>query len=290
MSYIIWYPPNGDAPITVNQGQQFTMPASSGFDTTLTTPQTIQSPGQIGETLIDQTTGMRVLPMTWAMQGATHREFMALREQLVRAMLPVLDDSGAPVLGRLEFYRDGLTPVMLSAVPRNSPQITMRGPQAGLADIELVAPDPHWSELLDRFVRLESSGGFTFPLSFPFSMYSYNTQMDIFNPGHVAVPILARLYGGCTTPRLRLVTKNKVLEVTGSVAAGTYVEIDTAFGQKKAALVDSAGNRTNITGRVNLARGDFWQLPPGLSTIRFEADVNVSGIAVVFWRPRFVGV
>jgi hypothetical protein len=110
------------------------------------------------------------------------------------------------------------------------------------------------------------------------------------NDGDVDAPVTARLYGDVTTARIRNLTTGEELEITGHIAAGEYVEVSTAFGDKRVELVVIAtGVRTAVMDRINLAKPDFWSLRPGLNLVTFEADVNVSGRAELYWRQRQSG-
>ena len=66
--------------------------------------------------------------------------------------------------------------------------------------------------------------------------------------------------------------------------------MSTAFGDKRVELVVIAtGARAPVMDRINLAKPDFWSLRPGLNVVTFEADVNVSGRAELYWRQRQSG-
>jgi hypothetical protein len=54
-------------------------------------------------------------------------------------------------------------------------------------------------------------------------------------------------------------------------------------------VVIATGARTAVMDRINLAKPDFWALRPGLNVVTFEADVNVSGRAELYWRQRQSG-
>ena len=51
----------------------------------------------------------------------------------------------------------------------------------------------------------------------------------------------------------------------------------------------ATGARVPAMDRINLAKPDFWSLRPGLNLVTFEADVNVSGRAELYWRQRQSG-
>jgi hypothetical protein len=157
-------------------------------------------------------------------------------------------------------------------------------------DIEWLAPEPYWRAVADIQVLFTGAGGFGFAVTFPLEMTSNNVQVEIANDGDVDAPVTARLYGDATTTRIRNLTTGEELEITGHIAAGEYVEVSTAFGDKRVELVViGTGVRTPAMDRINLAKPDFWSLRPGLNLVTFEADVNVSGRAELYWRQRQSG-
>jgi hypothetical protein len=194
-------------------------------------------------------------------------------------------------LGRLRVTLDGRAPLELRALPRSSSVERPAGTKAiAPFDIEWLAPEPYWRAVADIQVLFTGAGGFGFAVTFPLEMTSNNVQVEIANDGDVDAPVTARLYGDATTTRIRNLTTGEELEITGHIAAGEYVEISTAFGDKRVDLVVIAtGARTAVMDRINLAKPDFWSLRPGLNLVTFEADVNVSGRAELYWRQRQSG-
>jgi len=90
---------------------------------------------------------------------------------------------------------------------------------------------------------------------------------------------------------VRNLTTGEVIEITGLVPQGSYVEIDTRFARKNVELVDAAGARSRIMGRLSLARSDFWWIEEDRNAIRFEADVTGPGAAAtVHWRKEYSGI
>lgn len=293
--YVEWYPPNGDPVIRAQSGTNMTLLTIGGCSSTRGAPTTQRGPGQIGSTAIDLITNERVIPLTLALVATDLTDLLATQDRLVRAFARVnerdpLTGRDRPKLGWLYYYRDGLPTVRIGAIARDSPQMQFKGPLGALADIELLAPNPEFEDLNEQVYRLNVGGGYNWPVRFPLTMPSYNARVDLTNSGHVPTPILARLYGDVTTPRLRNLTTGQVLEIQGSIASGSYVEVDTSWGAKRVTLVDSLGTRVNLMRQLSLSRADFWQLQPGLNTISFDADVNLSGLATITWRQRYAGV
>ena len=95
-------------------------------------------------------------------------------------------------------------------------------------------------------------------------MTSNNVVVEVANLGDVDAPVTARLYGDVTTARIRNLTTGEALEITGNIAATEYVEVSTAFGDKRVELVTIAtGERTSVMDRINLAAARLLGAPPG---------------------------
>lgn len=288
-----YYPLDGSSPLVFDADQRLTITRAEGLTEAGIAPVVVISPGQYGESATDIAVASRVIPLTLAYVAVDHADMLAMRRTLARAFFIPPRRAGDRVPPTVSFRcypPDGIA-LELRVIPRNGPVIDQRGSRGFVAAVELLAPYPFWREVDERFVRLEQAGGFQFPVSFPQAFPAYQAQQDVQNTGNVPVGLLMRLYGNVTVPRLRNLTTGEVLEIGGSIPDGSYVEVDTRFGHKLVELVDATGVRTRIMSRLNLARADFWQMLPGLNTIRFEADAVTSGAAAVFlWRPEMSGV
>ncbi len=290
---VVWYPPGGADPITFGmRSGDYLIKAISGLADTQSDPLTVKAPSQAGETAVDVLVEPRRVSLS-ALIVASGAESAELRARLASALVvqPVRPGEDV-VLGTLRVIRAGAYQALeLPALPRRSPGDTIDTGGMGLFGVEWLCPYPYWMETADSFALLESEGGFEFEVELPLEMQTNNIEIEIDNAGDVDAPILARLYGDATTVRLLNVTTGEEIEVADQVEADEYVEISTAFGQKRIELVTiSTGARVSIFDRLNLAKADFWQLRPGVNVIRFEADINVSGKATVHWRQRFGGV
>lgn len=108
----------------------------------------------------------------------------------------------------------------------------------------------------------------------------------ITNPGAVAVPWLARIYGPCTNPRLYNDTTGEGLLLTANggltLAAGQYAELDAA------ARTITVGGSSRYD-RLDVAASDWWALVPGDNVIRLQPDLFSAGcVAEVDWRPAWL--
>lgn len=290
---IEWFPALGSEAVEFSHDWPFKIIRLEGLTHTPARGVSIKAPAQTGATLVDMTVDPRIVSMGIVAAAGSQADLWALRRTLARAFASVPAESGdEAALGLLRIHRPGgLDPLEIQAVPRDSPKEgpVMRGFSLS-ADLEWEAPYPFFRETADALLRFESEGGLVFPLVMPLAMESYNVEQDVNNLGDVPAPILVRMFGDAETVRIINITTGRTLEVTGAIAAGDYIEVDTAFGAKRITLVEADGTRTSVMDRVNLAAADFWQLAPGVNTVRFEADVNTSGSATLYWRQRYAGL
>ena len=289
-----WFPADGSAPVRLTTGPAapLRLMRLEGTEPVAVDAVTIKSPNQPGATAVDVVVPPRVVTAGGLLAAATPAAAWALRAALLRSLAQQPTRLGETyALGRLRVTLDGRQPLELAALPRATSVERPAGTKAVAPfDIEWLAPDPFWRATADTQVLFTGAGGFGFALSFPLAMTSNNVEVEIANDGDVDAPITARLYGDVTTARIRNLTTDEVLEVTGHIAAGEYVEVSTAFGDKRVELVVVAtGAHTAVMDRINLAKPDFWSLRPGLNLVTFEADVNVSGRAELYWRQRQSG-
>lgn len=284
-----WYPPAGTAVVTFVGGRAalVRLLRAAGLEAPPLEAVTTKGPGQPGETALDVLVSPRVVTCQAILQGA---DPWAQRDELGAAFAVEPLRSGQELrLGRLRAIREApLPPVEVEALVRSS-AFTRSGVIHAL-DVEFYAPSPWWRAPEDTLLRFEEDGGFTFETTLPLAMPTFNIEQTVVNPGNVSAPVLMRLYGEVTNPRVLNDTTGEVLELTGAVAAGEYLEVDTRFGGKRVELVLADGTRSNALDRVNLASADFMQLLPGANILRFEADVNVSGRADLYYRPRWAGI
>jgi hypothetical protein len=293
MTAVEFYPAVG-ASVRFDTGDaaRYRLVSLDGIGPVDTTPQTIKSPGQVGETAVDVTVPTRVVTVQGIIQAADLADLWAARATL-SASLPVrpVRPGEEQALGRLRILRDPLPPLEVLAMPLSSHLPAPRGSVGILPfDLEFVAPQPDWRTTDDAVLTFAVAGGFSLPLSLPLTMPTNNIKQDVLNLGDVDAPILARLYGACTDASITNATTGEVLKVLGAIAAGDYVEVSTAFEDKRVELVTAAGVRSSILSRLDLANAVFWSLRPGVNSVSFAASINTSGRAVLYWRTRYGGL
>lgn len=291
---IEWFPPNDEETIAFTTGNAapYRLLATQGLEPVDVEPVTIKSPNQPGATAVDVIVPPRIVMLAGLMQAATPDALWDLRTVLARSLVQQPTRLGETyALGRLRVTLEGRNPLEVDALVRSNEIGRPKGVKSiAPFDVEFLAPFPYWKDIADTQVLFSAAGGFTFPLGLPEDQPSNNVQIDIDNSGDVDAPILARLYGDITTARIMNLTTGETLEITGNLPATKYWEVSTAFGDKRVDEVTIAtGAKVTAMAKINLAKPDFWVLRPGLNTVKFEADVNTSGRAELYWRRRQSG-
>ena len=132
--------------------------------------------------------------------------------------------------------------------------------------IELIAEDPVF------YGTSESSQDIT----------DGNTQV-INNAGKAPVYPTLEIHGAITDPDCENQTTSETLTYTGTIANGTYVEVNTKL---ETATLQAAG--TNVLDNVS---GDFFQVQPGNNTIGFDGDSpGVNAKLTIKWRNGYIGI
>jgi len=290
---IEWFPPSGTVlAFTTGNAAAYRLMVADGLEPVAVEPLSIKSPNQPGDTAVDVIVPGRVVTLGGLIQAATPAALWTLRQELARSVAQQPTRLGETyALGRLRVTIDGRQPLEVDALPRSThvPRPTGTKTLAPF-DLEFYAPNPYWRDPTDTQVLFTAAGGFAFPITFPLVMPSNNVLVAIDNVGDVDTPIVARLYGDITTARIMNVTTGETLEITGQVVSGKYLEIATGFGLKRVDEVTLAdGTRVSAMDRINLSKPDFWALRPGLNSVKFEADLNVSGRAEFYFRFMYSG-
>jgi hypothetical protein len=289
-----WFPPSGSLPLLLDSAPLALIDVS-GISSTIAAPVTQHSSSQIGTTVSGVAVDARTITITLDIVVDAVADLWIQRQLLSAAFAFLPAKVGQfPALGTLRFSRDGQPDLDILAMPQTAPDIHIITDTYGTCDLTFYCPYPFYKDTVDSTALLQGTGGLTFPVQHPFQMTSYNITSIITNSGTVPAPLLIRLYGDCTTPRLTNATTGAILEVSGHVVAGSYLEINTDYGLKSVTLVDSLGNRSNLMGNINLTLGTvpdiFPSLAVGTNVITFSAATNVSGLARLFWRQRYSGI
>ena len=116
-----------------------------------------------------------------------------------------------------------------------------------------------------------TTGGMVFPLIFPFTFAAGGgATAAVTNAGNRPTPPMFRIHGGCTNPQVVL-TGGPRIALTGTIAAGDYVEVDCAT---RTILLFTSGATVGVPrlNFYNAAVSRWYELPAGDTTLQMIAD------------------
>lgn len=136
--------------------------------------------------------------------------------------------------------------------------------------LSVVAPDPRGYSVDETVVSTglpQSSGGLTVPFTLPTPISATTTSgvLTVTNEGDMPTSPILRVTGPCPPFTLRH-NSGRTLTYSQAVAAGRYVELDTA---SRTALEDGAAPR--------FVSGSWFDYSPGVNTVAFAASSYDAG-------------
>lgn len=142
--------------------------------------------------------------------------------------------------------------------------IENRNPDWFKVQLQYEANNPFWyaeDVLVETFQSVEPLFDFPFSMSTaaPVQFGRFLPANVATNDGQVGAPVVIRITGACTNPRIENQTTGEFLQFNNLVMdADDVLEIDTGFGQKKILLNgDNAFNKLDYTSTFfNLVTGD----------------------------------
>lgn len=155
----------------------------------------------------------------------------------------------------------------------------------GLAGIELFATDPLiYSETEHELSTTlpESPEGLTWPLSWPLTWGAVSAAGTIVadNDGSFNAPVVLRIDGPVTDPRIENLTVGRTIELDMTLAEGEFVVIDTKA--RTVLLAGTANRYSNLT-----PDNQWWDLAPGANEITFRASTPDEALLTVTWRSAW---
>lgn len=261
----------------------------SGFAQYPVSHDSTATPGMIGELYHTSTIGRRMLSFVLMVYGADRTELEANRSAFISAINPIY---GKSVL--LWKRKDGII-VTLEVIPDNGTP-SFRNDVLGNATswkgyCDFIAFDPCYYDEVQMEATVQGYiGGFTFPFTAPFTLGTSDSLASLYNTGDTPTPCIITLNGMMEHPIVTNVTTGEFISVKQTVADGETLEINTKYGEKSVTLIDADDVETNALNYVT-STSKFFQLVPGLNTIRFTATtqgINASGKLV--YNPRWISL
>lgn len=154
----------------------------------------------------------------------------------------------------------------------------------GIARVRLSfeATDPRWysSTMSSILLGLTEGGGLEFPLTFPLTFGAgSDNDGSAFNAGTAPAPWTAAILGPVTNPVLTLGSTGEAVVITGVVAPGETLLIDSA---SRSVLLDGSPRSSWIA-----LTSRWWELAAGTNTVRFRAAAG-TGVCTFSWRSAWL--
>lgn len=235
-----------------------------------------QRPGADGTWDTRPTLDARVITVSGSVKGPGEGAMLAAKDRVgavltgTQRFAPVVVDEPTLGLTRQAVVRLG------------GPTLTGRIGNTATFSLSLYAKDPrrYSTELhTASTTRYVSAAGATFPVSFPvdFGGLGSGGRLQVFNAGTVDTPCTVYWFGDLTNPRVTAVEQNRTVAARMSLALGQTLVVDSAV---PSVLLG------NSSRRQMLSSAQFFTLPPGISTLFFDAD-DGSGSMRVDWRDAW---
>lgn len=276
-------------------GNPYWLEGFTGFGAAPLRHQTSQGPEQHGATWLDFRLQPRTIGLVIGFCGTDYAQLLIYRQTL----LAFCDPWGGLIAVEFE-YPDGakrrIDCILADDLDMASNDRAGFYQKAGLT---LLAADPTWynPNAQQYFVLSGSGDTFTVPTPVPTGIgrSTFDDYVVIYYPGTAPAYPRIRFIGPLTNPVLYHQSMGWKLDFTGTtIAAGSYYEINCAYGYKT--VIDSAGtNRIDkLTADSNLAEFAIMPHPivaNGINNIRFTASniSDASALTIIFY-DRYIGI
>jgi hypothetical protein len=248
--------------------------------------QMAKAPYQDGETYIDTIFEPNNPTISFAVIGNTRQNIFDRCLTVQKHFNPKLG------LGTLKWIQDDGTTYYLDCIPLKPifPSGEGRSHNHQIVIIQFIAPNPFWYDPTQlEQIMVGFSGGFSLPFSFPFTMGTVGSQVDINNLGNIETPVLIYFYGEVVNPVMQNLTTGEDITITKTIDDGDVLIINTAFGEKSVMIL-SGGEYTNAFEFVD-PDSVFWKLAPGDNTLKYTvSSEGANAECRLYYYHRFSGV
>lgn len=227
----------------------------------------------------------RSIRLVFELYGTNELLFRYSIKNLLTAFRPAQGE--APLVFQIPSLADG-SKIRVYARPRKrSWPITFehyhRNPTV---EIELYCTDPRiYSNGLstDQAPLASSGGGLTFDATADFSFGTTSTGggFTATNSGTFDTPVVFRVDGPVTNPRILHTGLDKEIRLNLTVPSGDFVVIDTA---SRTVLLNGTASRYSAV----TFDSEFFNLEPGSNPISFRAATQTGGYLSASWRSAWV--
>jgi hypothetical protein len=184
-------------------------------------------------------------------------------------------------------YQNGRGGQLIKARAITTPTVTGEGSNWVRYEVELLADSPYWHDSELHEIKIgDLRKLFSFPLTFPFMIGTYNPTSTINNPQSEEIKPLFEVYSVLNSLTITNLTTGAQMRVNRSIAENQKVIIDTA--ESLVSLYEDGVFAEDIS---NWLDGDFITLVKGGNVIKAENDVpDELPACKVFYRVPVWGV
>lgn len=245
---------------------------------------TSQSPLQDGESYNYSVAEKRQIILKFVVKSKSYDEYLMLRNEVIKCFNP-------KVSGKLT-YENGSILRELKCKSEETPDMPIdRKNKMVECTVILIAYDPYLQNINFNNIEITAwEGGFTFPLSLPFSLKQKGEpRVNIFCDGHVETPVEIIFHGPAENPTVTNLTTGDFIKINRTLTSDETLYIDTTFG-KKTVEVEANGARQNAFNYIDL-NSSFFNLQPGDNLIEYTAggEVTPQGVEIRY-KNRYLGV
>lgn len=287
MSKLYWTPPGGgEIPLT----PPTFVPQSGreGFDTIPAELFDTRAPYQDGATPLGGAFEPREIFLPLVITAESAEEMAALRRAVTRMFAP---NRGA---GDLRWTHDDGVNWSIRCEPSEGvafQPLDRFASRRVRAEVTLQAKDPFWYDVSESTVETGMySGGWSLPLSFPFSLGTATGVVSIENAGDVACPCTITLTGPMIYPVIENKTTGDAWGADLALYPGEQLIVSSRFGAKSATRFDPVtGTAINAFGSIR-PESRWIELVPGENRIGFTRSGEASRASMsVAWYNRYLG-
>jgi hypothetical protein len=287
---VVWEPPGRGGQVRFGAFPPLVLTGLDGLLSSGADEQWRSAPGQWGESLTGRTVGHRPITVQVSIAADSRDELWALRRQVAGAFsAPPGRPGAAPLLGRFRLLTtEGEYHLEAACKVRAE---TWVGAHRCDLEVDVLAPDPRWRTPVEQHVSMEAGGGYSGPIAGPLYSIGGNVEQEVLNMGTAPAPVLVRIYGEVTGAAITLLDTGEQLKVrdTYTLAEGDQLRIFTGAVVRSVDLITPSGT-SPAARHMDMSATTFFELPPGVSTVRFDGFDNPSGRAVVSWMPHWAGL